>query len=318
MEVERRVRSALSGAGFDEVVNYSFVDPAILPWVTPRALEKLGTSVEAVALKNPLTPQQAVMRTTLLASLLPNVAFNLRQQPESLRLYEIGRAYLRDPQGGKDLRPVAEERLHVAGVLWGRRDPKSWTSKDEPNDFADARGAVEAMVSALSGGEVTCRLGRVAPFHPRATAEARVGDTVLGWLGEVHPLVAEHLELPRGVFAFELEFGALERVAALSPQFRAAAALSGGAPRRGGGGAGHDGGGRGARRHPRSGPAAGRGRDAVRRLHRPTLAQGQKNLAFALRYRAPDRTLRDDEVATAHARIVEEVQRRLGGQLRGR
>ncbi len=318
VEVERRVRSALSGAGFDEVVNYSFVDPAILPWVTPRALEKLGTSVEAVALKNPLTPQQAVMRTTLLASLLPNVAFNLRQQPESLRLYEIGRAYLRDPQGGKDLRPVAEERLHVAGVLWGRRDPKSWTSKDEPNDFADARGAVEAMVSALSGGEVTCRLGRVAPFHPRATAEARVGDTVLGWLGEVHPLVAEHLELPRGVFAFELEFGALERVAALSPRFEPL---------------------------PRY-PAvlrdvavvvpvtmeAAEVRAVIREVGQPLvedatlfdvytgppLPQGQKNLAFALRYRAPDRTLRDDEVATAHARIVEEVQRRLGGQLRGR
>jgi len=318
VEVERRVRSALSGEGFDEVVNYSFVDPAIVPWVTPRALEKLGTSVEAVTLKNPLTPQQAVMRTTLLASLLPNVAFNLRHQPESLRLYELGRAYLRDPRGGKDLRPVAEERLHVAGVLWGRRDPRSWTSKDAPNDFADARGAVEAIVSALSGGEVSCRLGRVAPFHPRATAEARVGDTVLGWLGEVHPLVAEQLGLPRGVFAFELEFGALERVAVLSPRFEALP------------------------RYPAVlrdvavvvpvGMEAAEVRAVIREVGQPLvedatlfdvytgapLPEGQKNLAFALRYRAADRTLRDDEVAAAHARIVEEVQRRLGGQLRSR
>ena len=318
VEVERRVRSALSGEGFDEVVNYSFVDPSLLPWVTPRALEKLGTPVEVVTLKNPLTPQQAAMRTTLLASLLSNVAFNLRHQPESLRLYEIGRAYLRDPRGGKDLRPVAEERLHVAGVLWGRRDPRSWTSKDAQIDFADARGALEAMLSALSAGELTCRLGRVAPFHPRATAEARAGDTVLGWVGELHPQVAEQVGLPQGVFAFELEFSALEQVAALSPRFQPLP------------------------RYPAVlrdvavvvpvGMEAAEVRAVIREVGQPLVEdatlfdvytgapvpEGQKNLAFALRYRAPDRTLRDDEVAAAHARIVEEVQRRLGGQLRGR
>ncbi|HZJ53975.1 MAG TPA: phenylalanine--tRNA ligase subunit beta [Myxococcaceae bacterium] len=307
VEVERRIRGALSGAGFDEVVNYSFVDPGLLPWVTPRAVEKLGTPVEAVTLKNPLTPQQAVMRTTLLASLLSNVAFNLRHQRESLRLYEIGRAYLRDPHGGKDLRAVAEERLHVAGVLWGRGD-----------DFADARGTVEAILSALSADELTCRLARVAPFHPRATAEARVGEVVLGWIGEVHPLVAEQLELPLGVFAFELEFGALEKVARLSPQFRPLP------------------------RYPAVlrdlavvvpvAMEAAQVREVIREVGQPLvedaalfdvytgapLPEGQKNLAFALTYRSVERTLRDDEVQEAHRRIVEEVQRRLGGQLRGR
>src|SRR5678815_2987235 len=258
------------------------------------------------------------MRTTLLASLLPNVAYNLRHQPESLRLYEIGRAYLRDPHGGKDLRPVAEERLHVAGVVWGRRDPRSWTAQDERMDFSDARGAVEAILSALSADELTCRVARVAPFHPRATAEARVGEVVLGWIGEVHPLVAEQLELPLGVFAFELEFGALEKVARLSPQFRPLP------------------------RYPAVlrdlavvvpvAMEAAQVREVIREVGQPLvedaalfdvytgapLPEGQKNLAFALTYRSVERTLRDDEVQEAHRRIVEEVQRRLGGQLRGR
>jgi len=318
VEVERRIRGTLSGLGFDEVMNYSFVDPELLRWVTPRALEKLGAPVDAVRLQNPLTPQQAVMRTTLLASLLPNVAFNLRHQPESLRLYELGRAYLRDPAGGKGLRPVAEERLRIGGVLWGRRFPRGWTADDASNDFVDARGAVEAIVAALGPGAVTCTLARMAPFHPRATAEVRVGEVVLGWVGELHPRVAGELGLPPGIFAFELEYAALERLAVLSPQFhplpRFPAVLRDLAVV-----------------VPASVPA-----DEVRAVIQevggalveearvfdvytgPPLPEGQKNLAFALRYRAEDRTLRDDEVAAAHTRIVEEVQRRLGGQLRSR
>jgi len=177
---------------------------------------------------------------------------------------------------------------------------------------------VEAIVSALSAGELTCRLARVAPFHPRATAEARVGDVVLGWIGELHPLVAQHLELPPGVFAFELELAALGKVAQLSPQFRSIP------------------------RYPAvlrdlavvvpAAMEAAEVRAVILEVGLPLvenaalfdvytgapLPEGQKNLAFALTYRSPERTLRDEEVQEAHRRIVDEVQRRLGGQLRGR
>jgi len=203
-------------------------------------------------------------------------------------------------------------------VLWGRRDPRGWAAKDATNDFADAKGAVEAILSALSAEELTCRLARVAPFHPRATAEARVGDVVLGWIGELHPLVTRQLELPSGIFAFELEFGALEKVARLSPRFRSLP------------------------RYPAvlrdlavvvpAAMQAAEVRAVILEVGQPLvddaalfdvytgapLPEGQKNLAFALSYRSADRTLRDDEVQEAHRRIVDEVQRRLGGQLRGR
>ena len=173
-----------------------------------------------MALKNPLTPQQAVMRTTLLASLLSNVASNLRHQPESLRLYELGRAYLRDPHGGKDLRPVAEERLHLAGVLWGRRDPRGWTAKDATNDFSDAKGAVEAILSALSADEADLPAGAAGAVPSTRDSGGAGGGGGAGWIGELHPLVARQLELPPGIFAFELEFAALEKAAQLSPRFR--------------------------------------------------------------------------------------------------
>jgi phenylalanyl-tRNA synthetase beta chain len=297
-------------------VNYSFVDPAILPLVTERALELLGTPVEAVTLKNPLSPQQSAMRTSLHASLLPNLALNLRQGQESVRLYELGRIYLRDPEGGEGLLPVAAEPVHVAGLLWGRRFPRGWTAGDARNDFYDAKGAVEAMLAALGAPAPVAGQARLAPYHPRACAWVRVGETVLGTVGELHPRAARALDLPDGVFLFELDLEALVRVADVVPRLRSlnrfpavlrdlAVVVSESTP-------------------------AEEVRTVIREVGAPLVEEvlvfdvytgkplpaGRKNLAFALSYRASDRTLRDEEVQAAHARIVEEVNRRVGAELR--
>ena len=316
MEVERRVRNALAGAGFNEVVNYSFVDPALLPWVTERPLEALGTPVEAVSLKNPLSPQQSVMRTSLYASLLTNLAHNLRQGQETVRLYEMGRVYLRDPEGGVALRPVAKEPVRVSGLLWGRRLPRTWTSGEDTNDFFDAKGAVETVLQALGAPALTAQLVRRAPYHPRASASLVVADSLVGTVGELHPRVARALELPRGVQLFDLDFETLVRVANVVPRLRPL------------------------NRFPAVlrdlavvVPESERAEDVravIQEVGGPLvedvlvfdvyvgkpLPAGRKNLAFALRYRAPDRTLKDEEVQAAHNRIVEEVNRRLGAELR--
>ncbi len=316
VEVERRVRDALAGVGFDEVVNFSFVDPGLLPLVTERALEALGTPVEAVMLKNPLSPQQSAMRTSLYASLLPNLAHNLRQGQEGARLYELGRVYRRDPEGGEGLRPVAKEPVRIGGLLWGRRLPRSWTSGEQVNDFYDAKGAVEAILAKLGAPALTARPVHRAPYHPRACAALSVGTTVLGTVGELHPQVAKSLDLPKGVQLFELDFEALVQLADVVPRLHAlnrfpavlrdlAVVV------------------------PESKPAEDI-RAVIQEVGGPLVEEvlvfdvysgsplpaGRKNVAFALLYRAPDRTLRDEEVQAAHAHIVEEVNRRLGAELR--
>ncbi|HXX29269.1 MAG TPA: phenylalanine--tRNA ligase subunit beta [Myxococcaceae bacterium] len=316
VDVERRVRAALAGAGFDEVLNYSFVDPALLPLVTVRPLQALGAPVEAVELKNPLSPQQSVMRTSLHASLLPNLAHNLRQGQESVRMYELGRVYFRDADGGQGLRPVAREPMQVGGLLWGRRLPRGWTSGDARNDFYDAKGAVETLLAALGAPAPVARPARMAPYHPRASATLSIGDTLLGTVGELHPRVTRALDLPEGVFLFELSLEALAQVAVIVPRLRPL------------------------NRFPavlrdlavvvlESTPAE-EVRRVVAEVGAPLVEEvvifdvytgkplppGRKNLAFALRYRAADRTLRDEEVQAAHARIVEEVNRRVGAELR--
>ncbi|MFP2903799.1 phenylalanine--tRNA ligase subunit beta [Pyxidicoccus sp. 3LFB2] len=308
-EAERRMRSALAGAGMDEVVNYSFV--------APKSLEVLGLKEQPVALLNPLSVEQSVMRTSLLPGLLENLSRSVRHQVESVAIYETGRAYFRDAQGGQGQRPAAREVPRVGGLVWGLRGGRSWTQKDAKADFYDAKGAVEGVLSALRVEGVTFSPGEHPAYHPRACAQVKTADgTVLGHVGELHPRVVKALGLPEGVFAFELDTEPLYAAARLVPAYQSL---------------------------PRF-PAVLRdlavvvpvelANDEVRRVilevGKPLveeaqvfdvytgkpIPEGQKNLAYALRYRSSERTLTDVEVSEAHQRIVEQVKQRLGAALR--
>jgi len=307
--VERRIRAALAGEGLDEVVNYSFVSPPEL--AAFQALEG------AIALSNPLSTEQSVMRTTLYAGLVPNVVRSARHQATGVRFYEWARTYRPKPGGGKNHVPVADERLEVAGVLWGVRDgAKNWTSKDAPVDFYDARAAVEAVTSALHIDGVTFEPIESPWYHPRAAAAVKKGKAILGTLGELHPRAQKKLDAPAGIFLFQLDVQALLEAAQLVPRAKSLSRF----------------------------PAVLRdlavvvpqamaselvravilevGQPLVEDAHvfdvyaGPQVGEGKKNLAYALKYRSPERTLNDTEVSEAHAKIVAEVTKRLGGLLR--
>ncbi|MFP2923697.1 phenylalanine--tRNA ligase subunit beta [Pyxidicoccus sp. 3LG] len=308
-EAERRMRNALAGAGLDEVVNYSFV--------APKSLEVLGGKEQPVALLNPLSAEQSVMRTSLLPGLLENLSRSVRHQVESVAIYETGRAYFRDSEGGQGQRPATREVSRVGGLVWGLRGGRSWTQKDAKADFYDAKGAVEAVLGALRVDGVTFSPAEPPAYHPRACAQVKAADgTVLGHVGELHPRVVKALGLPEGVFAFELDTEPLYAAARLVPAYQPL---------------------------PRF-PAVLRDlavvvpvelpNDEVRRVilevGKPLveeaqvfdvytgkpIPEGQKNLAYALRYRSAERTLTDVEVSEAHQRIVEQVKQRLGAALR--
>ncbi|ATB39237.1 phenylalanine--tRNA ligase subunit beta [Cystobacter fuscus] len=308
-EAERRARQALAGAGLSEVVNYSFV--------MPRVLEALGGKEQPVALLNPLSVEQSVMRTSLLPGLLENLSRSVRHQVDTVFVYEMGRAYLRDPAGGQGQQPAAREVPRLAGLCWGLRGGRTWTQKDARADFYDAKGAVEGVLHALHVDGVRFVPAEAPAYHPRACARVELADgTVLGHVGELHPRVTKALELPRDVFAFELDTGPLYAAARLVPAW-------GGLPRF---------------------PAVLRDLAVVVPLELPNdevrrvilevggplvedalvfdvytgkpIPEGRKNLAYAIRYRSPERTLTDAEVGTAHQRIIAEVNQRLGGALR--
>lgn len=307
--VERALRRALAGQGYDEVVNYSFV--------AKKELAAFGEAGAAIALTNPLSEEQSVMRTTLLPSLVANVQRASRHQAAGVRFYELARTYRPNPEGGRGTVPVAIETYELAGAIWGARDgATSWTDKDAAADFYDAKAAVEAVLHGLRIRGATYEPLESAWYHPRASALVRVRDVVIGTVGELHPRAAKALDAPGGVYLFQLDVRALAEAAVLVPQ---AKPLS---------------------KFPvvhrdlavvvQDAMAAEAVRQVILEVGRPLLSDarvfdvytgpqvgpGKKNLAYALTYGAGDRTLTDAEVTDAHAKIVAEVSSRLGGALR--
>ena len=208
-QVIGRLRAALEAVGFSEAVNFSFVAPA--------DLSAFDTAATPLALRNPISADLAMMRTSLLPSLLRNLAANRRQRVDDVRLYELARCYATGPgQGGAP----AREWTELAGVLAGRRSPVSWATSGDGVDLFDAKGAVSAAFDAL--GIVGVRFeSRLLPWaHPRfAAAALGEGGRLLGEVAELHPRVAAAFELPRGVFVFRLELSALLSEARLFPRF---------------------------------------------------------------------------------------------------
>jgi phenylalanyl-tRNA synthetase beta chain len=307
LEAQARIRSALEGQGFREVVSYAFVEPL--------DLEAFHPGVKPVALRNPISAELAVMRTSVVPSLLRAASHNRRQGRDAARLYEVATAFW--PRAGVERDPPALERPVVAAVMTGRRSPLSWAVGGEPADFHDLKGVVEGLLAALGATARYQQAGREVPWlHPRAAALVLAADGArLGALGELHPRVAKAFDLPRGVLAFELDEAALLAASRLVPGYRPIPRL----------------------------PAVLRDLAVV--VDEPVaaaavtalvgeeplceevtlfdvyrgapLAPGRKSLAMAIRYRAADRTLTDAEADAAHARIVERLQRAVGAELRG-
>jgi phenylalanyl-tRNA synthetase beta chain len=308
-----RIRAALEAGGLSEAVNFSFVAARDLePLEAPVATGDGSSRALGIALKNPISADLAVMRTTLVPSLLKNLAHNRRQRVEDVRLYEIARAYLPNPDPSES---PASEPLRVAGVLAGRRSPAAWAVAPDALDFYDAKAVMAAILDALGIADARWQAPGGRWLHPRISAAVVRGDAVLGEVGELHPRVAEAFDLPRGVLAFELDLDALLGAARLVPQYRpiprlpavlrdlavvVADAVT-----------------------AASVEAAIREEPLVEAVtlfdvyRGAPLPPGKKNLAFAISYRAPDRTLTDAEADAAHASIVKRLAASLGAELRG-
>ena len=311
--VTERARQALEGAGFSEAVNFSFLAPADLAPLDP------GGGRKGIALQNPISADLAVMRSSIIPSLLKGLAYNRRQRVEDVRLYELANIYQPRASGAEGDAPAHEE-LRLAGVASGRRHPVGWSMGGDPMDFHDLKGALEAVLEALGIEGARWVHGGASWLHPRSAATIEWRDAggtirVLGVAGEVHPRVAAAFDLPRGVFAFDLAFEELLRAAMLVhvhtevPRFPAvlrdlAVVVLDEVD---------------ARAVLDVVRAEGLVEDvSLFDVYRGApIPEGKKNLAMAIRYRATDRTLTDGEADAAHGRIMERLRGEVAAELRG-
>ncbi|MBQ0829771.1 phenylalanine--tRNA ligase subunit beta [Streptomyces tagetis] len=332
--LHRRVGRALAGAGYVEAPGYPFLSEQVFDQL---GLEADDPARRVVKLTNPLSDEEPALRTSLLPGLLGALRRNDGRGSHDLALFETGLVF--HPREEErtavhpavDRRPGAEELAaldaalpeqprHVAVVLAGAREQSGWWGKGRPADWADAVEAART-VAGEAGAELTVRKGQYGPWHPGRCAELVVtedgAERVVGHAGELHPRVVKTLGLPARTSAMELDLDVLERVGDDTPQapgistFPVAtqdvalvvdayvpAADVEAALREG----------------------AGELLESIRLFdvydNAEQLGEGRKSLAYALRFRAGDRTLTVDEASAARDAAVALAGDRVGAVLR--
>ena len=189
------MRQSLCAAGYQEAINYSFVDR--------RQLEAVHQAGFALPLANPLSAEMDVMRTTLLPGLLASLAYNVRRQQARVRLFETGLAYIQQE--------TLQEISRICGVATGSAWPEQWAQPVHKLDFFDIKGDVERLI-ALRGDTPVSFTPFDGPWaHPGASACVALEGRPIGWCGAVHPGVLKTLDIEGEVFAFELDLDLLQQ-----------------------------------------------------------------------------------------------------------
>jgi phenylalanyl-tRNA synthetase beta chain len=199
-----RVRQILADRGFQEVINFAFVEEA---WEADFA----GND-HLIRLANPIASPLSVMRSTLIGGLIANVVTNLKRKQSRVRVFETGRCFFRDPQGV----PVEGFRQpwKLTGLAYGGAVPEQWGAAARNVDFFDLKSDLESLLApAVARFEKTVH----PALHPGRTARVMLDGQDIGVIGELHPQWVQKYGLPLAPVVFELDLAALTQ--AKLPQY---------------------------------------------------------------------------------------------------
>ncbi len=331
MVFEGRARELLTAAGLFEGLSYSLIDLRLLE------LMQLGAGTpehdQVVAIRNPKSDEYTHLRPTMFVSMLESLRNNARRNLEDVQVFEVGRIFRntggslrfnyvpRERRVDIDVRVQDADRLpreqRTAGIaLMGRPWTARWGGGDSEVDFFWLKGILEQFLADMDVLGAVCVPAEHPTLHPGRTAELRVGDRTVGWFGEVHPRVAQNFDLPRRAYLAEIDLDALMDAAAAE---RPRPALS---------------------RFPaverdiafvvaESRPAvqvqdvlrtaAGDIAESVELFdvyQGANIPAGARSLAYRITFRAPDRTLADEEVDAIMGRVRGALTDELGAVLR--
>jgi phenylalanyl-tRNA synthetase beta chain len=194
------VRRSLAALGYQETINFSFVEE--------RWEHELAGNPNPLKLLNPIASQMSVMRTSLLGSLLQVVKFNLDRKADRVRVFELGRVFLRDASV-KDSDTTVEglsQPMRVSGVAYGPVSSTSWGGKVRNVDFFDVKGEIEAL---LAPAKPVFASAEHPAMHPGRCAQVSLHGNVVGHVGELHPRWRQSWELQQAPILFELDLEAV-------------------------------------------------------------------------------------------------------------
>ena len=302
LEFRNRLKLLMNGFGFTEAITYSF-DSALS--CDRLRLAKKDPRRGLIRILNPLSEEQAVMRISLIPGLLSTMGYNIAQQIKNLKIFEIGKIFIKSDR--QDL-PMEPEMLTA---LWtGAKNPVSWHQREAPCDFYDIKGCAEGLMQALKIDKV--RFTKMPPddcdyTRPGYTAKILVDGQQIGRIGELHPQVRTDFDLKQTAFIFELE---VDKIIPLVPPVA------------------------GSRPIPRF-PAIYRDitvivdagvetqsilevvedsrEELVENLHLfdvfegEPITAGKKSVSFRIIYRSSDKTLEDDDITNLHRAITDKL-----------
>ncbi len=285
----------LSGMGLMEVINYSFIDPRSL---NALKLADSDPRLRFMAIKNPLSEEMSVMRTTLLPGLLNTALLNEKAQVRDMAFFEVGRVFL----------PDIPERLHLGILAMGKRGV-SWDQRGQEYDFFFVKGVLEELAKRLKGIELQLEAGKEPFLHPGRSALLNINGKSVGYMGEIHPQLARSYRFSQRCYVAELFLEVLEGEKKMGfeplPRFPGSVRdLSLIAPMD--------------LSHNRIlatiqelAPSYLREVSLIDYYTGPPIEPGKRSLTYSLLYRAEDRTLTDQEVEGEHGDLVKELESKL-------
>lgn len=310
LDLRQRIRTAMTGLGFTEIINYSFIHAASTDRLRLASDdERRGT----VAILNPLTEDQSVMRTSMVPGILETVHRNISRQSRTLKLFEIGNVFL-----AREDRQLPEEIEILTGCWTGHRSAVNWYAKPSACDFFDLKGALEGLLKGFKIPDLQFgRLPEDQCRYTRAGASALVGSNgmTLGTIGEVHPQVLDAYDLKQAVYVFEIR---MKELAAAAPDTIEAKPLP---------------------KFPSTSRDAtlivdreiesGHILDLVRQMDEPLvediqlfdlfegepIPRGRKSVSLRVTYRSSETTLEDDAVNRLHKQISDRLVTRFNADL---
>jgi phenylalanyl-tRNA synthetase beta chain len=203
------LRERLAAAGYFEVINFSFVEPS---WEADFAGE-----ANPIRLLNPIASHLSVMRSSLIGSLVDAVRKNHQRKVPRIRVFEVGRVFIRDPRAPDGPLSVQGVRqpLRIAAAAYGPALAQAWEAAERAVDFFDVKADLEALAAPL---EPRCEPAAHPALHPGRSARVLLNGRPAGWIGELHPKWLAKYELPQPPVLFELDLEGLLELPEPLPQ----------------------------------------------------------------------------------------------------